>query len=262
MSVLFVTPTGVETHDPTSFPELLARGDGFLWVDLPAVDEAAATCCPGASASMPWPTVCRERNHVPPVHGYADHVFLVTHAPELGAAGHVHLLELDVFLGEPVPGHRPRPDQPGAARGLGAQGDGGGPRADGGRSVPPDQSHPPVLRDRGSGDPPAARHDRRSRGQNRRSGAAGDDEQPAQPGGSARGDVPDPPRAVDRADHGGSRLRGLRPTAALATSSPPKRSSSSRTSRSSASGCGACATGSNDFLLGVIDLYQTRTTRR
>jgi Mg2+ and Co2+ transporter CorA len=31
---------------------------------------------------------------------YPDHVFIVVHAPEIGAAGHVHYLELDQFLGE------------------------------------------------------------------------------------------------------------------------------------------------------------------
>jgi Mg2+ and Co2+ transporter CorA len=41
----------------------------------------------------------RERNHIPRVHVYSDHLFIVLHAPEIGAAGHVHYLELDQFVG-------------------------------------------------------------------------------------------------------------------------------------------------------------------
>ncbi len=43
---------------------------------------------------------CRRRNHVPTVHGYADHYFVTVHAPLLGGAGHVHLLELDQIVGD------------------------------------------------------------------------------------------------------------------------------------------------------------------
>jgi Mg2+ and Co2+ transporter CorA len=40
-----------------------------------------------------------ERNHISKIHFYGDHVFLVLHAPELGAGGHVHYVELDQFIG-------------------------------------------------------------------------------------------------------------------------------------------------------------------
>ncbi|MCU1626696.1 MAG: Mg2 transporter protein CorA family protein [Pseudonocardia sp.] len=42
---------------------------------------------------------CASRNPVPKVHRYADHVFVVLHAPERGARGHVHYVELDQFVG-------------------------------------------------------------------------------------------------------------------------------------------------------------------
>jgi Mg2+ and Co2+ transporter CorA len=42
----------------------------------------------------------RDRNHVPRLHVYPDHAFIVVHAPELGTAGHVHYLELDQFIGK------------------------------------------------------------------------------------------------------------------------------------------------------------------
>jgi len=31
---------------------------------------------------------------------YPDHVFIVVHAPQIGAGGHVHYLELDQFVGK------------------------------------------------------------------------------------------------------------------------------------------------------------------
>ncbi len=42
---------------------------------------------------------CENRNHVPKVHVYPDHVFTALHSPELGKGGHVHHLELDQFVG-------------------------------------------------------------------------------------------------------------------------------------------------------------------
>jgi len=42
---------------------------------------------------------CTERNHVSKLHVYTDHVFTVLHAPEIGVRGHVHYVELDQFLG-------------------------------------------------------------------------------------------------------------------------------------------------------------------
>jgi hypothetical protein len=42
---------------------------------------------------------CIERNAVPKVRAYRDHIFVVLHAPELGTGGHVHYVELDQFIG-------------------------------------------------------------------------------------------------------------------------------------------------------------------
>jgi magnesium transporter len=43
---------------------------------------------------------CVQRSPVPKVHVYADHVFVVLHAPESGGGGHVHYVELDQFVGQ------------------------------------------------------------------------------------------------------------------------------------------------------------------
>ena len=40
-----------------------------------------------------------ERNRVPKMHAYHDHVFVILHAPERGKHGHVHYIELDQFIG-------------------------------------------------------------------------------------------------------------------------------------------------------------------
>jgi magnesium transporter len=42
---------------------------------------------------------CVERNHVSKFHVYADYMFSVLHAPEVGRRGHVHYVELDQFVG-------------------------------------------------------------------------------------------------------------------------------------------------------------------
>ena len=43
---------------------------------------------------------CAQRNQVPKVHVYPGYVFLVLHSPHSGAAGHVHTIELDQFVGD------------------------------------------------------------------------------------------------------------------------------------------------------------------
>ena len=45
---------------------------------------------------------CQRRNYVPVVHTYPGQVFVTVHAPLLGSKGHVHLLELDLIIGEHV----------------------------------------------------------------------------------------------------------------------------------------------------------------
>ena len=54
---------------------------------------------------------CFERNHVPKVHLYADHAFLVLHAPELGRAGHVPLHRAGPVHRTQLSDHRARSDE-------------------------------------------------------------------------------------------------------------------------------------------------------
>jgi magnesium transporter len=99
--VRFVTRSGVEDHDPAELTALGDRPDGFVWVDVPVLDEEAEAiladhlgCHPAVVES------CRVRNHVPTVHAYPRHYFTILHTPLLGTPGHVHLLELDQIVGE------------------------------------------------------------------------------------------------------------------------------------------------------------------
>ncbi|MCX5044401.1 magnesium transporter CorA family protein [Aldersonia sp. NBC_00410] len=101
MEVRFVSPGGVELCDPVELPALLAREDGLVWVDIATWDEATEQTLSALFAFHPLALRdCAIRNRVPKVHRYGDHIFLVLHAPEPGAGGHVHYVELDQFIGD------------------------------------------------------------------------------------------------------------------------------------------------------------------
>jgi magnesium transporter len=100
VDVWLLTATGVEAHPVQELDKLLAREDGIIWVDIPRCDDEAARVLTDVFSFHPLAVHdCRERNAVPKVHVYADHVFVVLHAPERGRAGHVHYVELDQFVG-------------------------------------------------------------------------------------------------------------------------------------------------------------------
>jgi magnesium transporter len=103
MDVLLVTPDGAERRGADELDGLLdavRAGRGVVWVDVPAWDEAAAEALVTRFGIHPRAVLdCARRNPVPKVHLYPDHLFLVLHAPERGARGHVHYVELDQFVG-------------------------------------------------------------------------------------------------------------------------------------------------------------------
>lgn len=100
MDLWFVDPRGIRPHDPSELPTLLERADGFVWVDMVAEDAEAERLLTDVVGAHPLVvSACAQRNHVPTLHGYADHVFVVLHSPYAGDAGHVHLLELDQLVG-------------------------------------------------------------------------------------------------------------------------------------------------------------------
>ena len=101
MKLRWIDFDGVSDHDLAELPALQKRTDGFLWLDIPEwSDEAEALLANGFHFHPMAIAESRNRNHVPRVHVYPHHVFIVVHAPEIGAAGHMHYLELDQFVGE------------------------------------------------------------------------------------------------------------------------------------------------------------------
>ena len=93
MDVLLVTPDGSERRDVDQLDVLLDKarsGEGVVWVDVPVWDGAAADALVDRFGIHPRAVRdCDKRNPVPKVHLYRDHLFVVLHAPERGAGGHV-----------------------------------------------------------------------------------------------------------------------------------------------------------------------------
>jgi magnesium transporter len=101
MKLRWIDSSGVHSHDWAELPDLRKRTDGFLWLDIPEwSDEAEALLSNEFHFHSMAITESRNRNHIPRLHVYPRHLFVVVHAPELGAGGHVHYLELDQFVGE------------------------------------------------------------------------------------------------------------------------------------------------------------------
>ncbi len=100
MDVRLLGPTTVTDCSASDLPDLLGGSDGFVWVDIPVIDDEAVQVLTDVFKVHPKALeACQVRNHVPTVHAYEGYIFLVLFSPLLGAAGHVHLLELDVVIG-------------------------------------------------------------------------------------------------------------------------------------------------------------------
>jgi magnesium transporter len=90
----------VEERAVQELPQLLASEDGLVWVDIPSCDQEAAQVLSEVFRFHPLAVKdSMERNRVPKMHAYRDHVFVVLHAPQRGKRGHVHYIELDQFIG-------------------------------------------------------------------------------------------------------------------------------------------------------------------
>jgi magnesium transporter len=101
VEVRYILDGKVKDADADDLATLMRRDDGFAWIDLPELSEADAATLSDLIGLHPMALrSCQERNHVPTIHGYTDHVFIVVHSPLAGDAGHVHLLELDVAIGD------------------------------------------------------------------------------------------------------------------------------------------------------------------
>jgi magnesium transporter len=91
----------VSNHELAELPALRKRTDGFLWLDIPEWSDDVGAILAKEFQFHPMAIAkTKNRNHIPRVHVSPDHLFIVVHAPEIGAGGHVHYLELDQFVGE------------------------------------------------------------------------------------------------------------------------------------------------------------------
>src|SRR5215212_5468367 len=100
MKLRWIDSDGVNVRDLAELPVLRQRSDGFLWLDIPEWSDDAEVILSNEFHFHPLAIAgSKTRSHIPRVHVYPDHVFIVVHAPEIGAAGHVHYLELDQFIG-------------------------------------------------------------------------------------------------------------------------------------------------------------------
>lgn len=95
MEVRLVSSTGVERRMPQELASLIGSADGFAWLDVPVIDEAAITLL---STALPIDgdivQACAERTLVPKVEKRDDYLFLVVHS--LDEDG--HLLQLSQII--------------------------------------------------------------------------------------------------------------------------------------------------------------------
>jgi magnesium transporter len=88
MDVRFVSEDRIESYPLAELTGLLAQDQGLVWVDIPVCDEDAARLLSEVFCFHPLAVkACVERNAVPKVHAYRDHMFVVLHAPKLGKGG-------------------------------------------------------------------------------------------------------------------------------------------------------------------------------
>jgi magnesium transporter len=99
MQIRVISPESLEIRNVDELGRLL-EGPDLVWVDVPSWDEEAAEVLGKLLRLHPRAMQdCVQRNPVPKVHVYPDHVFVVLHAPEQGERGHVHYVELDQYIG-------------------------------------------------------------------------------------------------------------------------------------------------------------------
>jgi Mg2+ and Co2+ transporter CorA len=99
MEIRLITPDGVRQAKPGDLTDLLLDAEGVLWVDIPEGDPDAVRVLTEVFCFHPKAIAdAVSRSPVPKVHLYADHAFVVLHAPEPGTGGHIHFVELDSFV--------------------------------------------------------------------------------------------------------------------------------------------------------------------
>lgn len=108
MGVYWVSPTGLEPHKADEIAGLLGREGGFVWLDIPDCDPHALRILSGTFRFHPLALQdCTEPGHMPKIHAYADHIFLMLQVTEpldkevasVQEKGQLHRRELNQFIG-------------------------------------------------------------------------------------------------------------------------------------------------------------------
>jgi Mg2+ and Co2+ transporter CorA len=95
-----ISPHGAQQHETTEIADLLRHEDRFIWVDVPACGTDGVRILSEVFKFAPRAVHdATQRNAIPKVREYPGFLFVVLHAPEKGLLGHVHYLELDLFIG-------------------------------------------------------------------------------------------------------------------------------------------------------------------
>ena len=106
----------VERRPLEDLDMLIALQEGLVWVDIARADEEGTRVLTEVFGFHPMAVRdCVERNHLPKFHAYSDHVLVILHSVERGAAGRVHTIELDQFVGPGFLVTVHGPDEPGVA---------------------------------------------------------------------------------------------------------------------------------------------------
>ncbi|WP_029287452.1 magnesium transporter CorA family protein [Cellulomonas sp. HZM] len=100
MDVHVLRPGAVRQAEADELRGLLDAGEDIVWIDVPHMDDQARHVLADVLGLHPLAVRdLEERNRLPKVHAYPGALLLVVHAPERGAGGHVHHVELDRVVG-------------------------------------------------------------------------------------------------------------------------------------------------------------------
>ena len=221
VDVYLITDDGVRECAVDDLPALLSGRHGIVWVDIPQWSSEAADVLATTFGLHPLAVHdCEVRNRLPKLHAYPGSLFLVLHAPERGAGGHVHHVELDRLIGPRLPRHRARSGQPGGPDRGGPARHPRGPRAHPRRPVAAAHVLRHLPRDRLDAD---AAHGAVRRGPDERrvgAGAPRHRRRLRQPRALPGRDVPHPARAPGRRDDRRADRRDLPAPGRTATRCP------------------------------------------
>jgi Mg2+ and Co2+ transporter CorA len=101
MNLRFITDTDMIERPVAEARELLDQNVGVVWLDVPVWSgEAAELLRETFGLSGAEIALCSQRNRVATFKQHRERAFIALHAPQRGAPGHVHSIELDQFVAE------------------------------------------------------------------------------------------------------------------------------------------------------------------